>query len=634
MSILDRVNQPADLLRLSKGEMRKLAQEIRETILKTVATNQGHLSSNLGVVELTLALHYVFESPRDRILWDVGHQCYPHKLITGRREAFKTLRKLGGVSGFPKQSESPHDWFQTGHAGTALSSAVGMAVARDLKGEDYKIVTVVGDGSLPNGMAMEAVNHIGHLKPDLIVVLNDNEMAISKTVGAMSAYLSRIMTGAFYSQLRERVQLFLNRFWKVGRPLAHLVKHLEEEIKGFWGPGVLFEELGFRYLGPFDGNDLEQMIQVFKQVKKLKGPTLVHAVTRKGKGYAAAEADSVRYYAPPAFDVASGKIHPSKAKLPTYSDIYTQMLLKLAREDKRVVAVTAAMLEGTKLKKFHDEFPDRIFDVGIAEEHAMTFAAGMAAAGHKPFVAMYSTFLQRAYDQVLHDVCLQNLPVVITIDRGGLVGEDGPTHHGVFDFAYLRHLPNMVVMAPADENEMTKMMVTALKLNQPCSLRYPRGEVVGVAVDTVPGPVPLGRGRLVREGADVALISVGTMLACAKEVADRLATECGIQAAVADARFVKPLDEELIAGLGTRCGRIVTLEEHVKMGGFGSAVLELLAARDVRCPVLNIALPDAFIEHGSLKQLKERYGLAPAPVYERICGFLKLPAALTQPGQL
>jgi len=622
MSILSRVNQPADLLRLSSAEMATLAGEIRETILKTVATNQGHLSSNLGVVELTLAMHYVFESPRDKILWDVGHQCYAHKLITGRRDLFPTLRKMGGLSGFPKQSESPHDWFHTGHAGTSLSSALGLAAARDLKGEAWKVIAVVGDGSLPNGMSMEAINHIGQLKPDLIAVLNDNEMAISKTVGAMSTYLSGIMTGSLYSRLRERTQEFLKRFTKIGPPIAQLAKHIEEDIKGWWGPGVLFEELGFRYLGPFDGNDLPGMINVFKRVKDLKGPTLVHVVTKKGRGYPAAEKDSVKYYAPSGFEVETGVILPSKSKLPSYSDVFTDTLIRLADEDRRVVAVTPAMLEGTKLKRFQEKYPARIFDVGIAEEHAVTFAAGMAAVGLKPFVSMYSTFLQRAYDQVMHDVCLQNLPVVVTIDRAGLVGDDGPTHHGVFDFAFLRHLPNIVVMAPADENELARMMATALRLNQPCSIRYPRGEVTGCPRDTVLEPLAVGKGRLVRGGTGVALLSAGTMLGPALAVADRLQAELGVAAAVADARFVKPLDEDLILKLAATCSRLVVLEEHVKAGGFGSAVLELLAAREMLTPVLQIGLADAFVEHGAPAQLKERYGLAAGPVFDRVRAFL------------
>ncbi len=627
MEILNRINQPADLLRLSHAELGVLAAEIRATILKTVAANQGHLSSNLGVVELTLALHRVFESPHDKILWDVGHQCYVHKLLTGRRDQFHTLRKLGGLSGFPKPGESPHDWFHTGHAGTSLSSAMGMAAARDLQGGTHKIVAVVGDGSLPNGMAMEAINHIGHLKPDLIVVLNDNELAISRTTGAMAAYLGRIMAGTFYTRLREGVQNLLKKFRRVGPPVMHLAKHLEEEIKGMGGPGVLFEELGLRYLGPFDGHDLGELTEVFRKVKSLKGPTLVHVVTKKGKGFAPAEGDPIAYYAPaPTFDVVTGAIPVAARKVPSYSDAFTDTLIKLAEEDPRIVAVTAAMLEGTKLKKFQARFPERIFDVGMAEEHAVTFAAGAAAQGLRPFVAMYSTFLQRAYDQVMHDVCLQHLPVAITLDRGGLVGEDGPTHHGVFDFAYLRHLPGLVVMAPSDENEMARMMATAARLNQPSSIRFPRGEVQGVALDQRLSPLPVGKGRIVREGRDLALLSIGTQLGCALEVADRLEREHGLRVAVADARFVKPLDEELIAELAARCGRIVTLEEHARLGGFGSAVLECLAGRGLRPPVLVIGLPDVFIEHGSLRQLRERYGLAAGPVFERVREFCGLPA--------
>ncbi len=622
MAILERVNQPADLLRLSSTELATLAAEIRETILKTVAANQGHLSSNLGIVELTLAMHIAYESPRDRIVWDVGHQCYPHKLITGRRDAFHTLRKLGGLSGFPKQSESPHDHFHTGHAGTALSSALGLAVARDLKGEPWKVVAVVGDGSFPNGMSMEAVNHIGHLKTDLVVILNDNEMAISKTVGAISAHLARIITGEAYGRVREWTKGFLEKFRTVGPPMMQLAKRVEEDIKGFWGPGVLFEELGFQYLGPFDGNDLALMTDVLRKARAMKGPVLVHAVTKKGKGFARAEADPITYYAPSGFDPATGDLLPSRAKLPSWSDAFTDSLMRLAAADPAVVAVTAAMLEGTKLKKFQAKFPGRIYDVGIAEEHAVTFAAGLAAAGLKPVVAQYSTFLQRAYDQVMHDCCLQNLPVVITLDRSGVVGDDGPTHHGVFDFAYLRHLPNLVVMAPSDENELARMMATALKLKLPSTIRYPRGEVPGVPMDAVIEPLIVGKARVVREGADLALLSIGTQLPVALAVADRLAKESGVKATVVDARFVKPLDEALIVELAARCGRIVTLEEHVKAGGFGSAVLELLAARGIRVPLLVTGLPDAFVEHGTPRQLKERYGLAPEPVFDAVTAFL------------
>ncbi len=569
-----------------------------------------------------MAMHIVFESPRDRILWDVGHQCYPHKLLTGRRDQFPTLRKLGGLSGFPKQSESPHDWFHTGHAGTALSSAMGLALARDLKGESHQVIAVVGDGSMPNGMSMEALNHIGHVKPDLIVILNDNEMAISKTVGAMSAYLTRIMTGTFYGRLRDRVKVFLERFKVLGPPMMHVAKHFEEEVKGFLGPGVLFEELGMRYLGPFDGNNLVLMTDVLRKAKALKGPTLLHVVTRKGKGYAAAEADPIGYYAPAGLDPDTGVILAVKPKLPSWSDAFTDALIRLADEDERVVAVTAAMLEGTKLKRFQAKYPRRIYDVGIAEQHAVTFAAGLAAGGLRPFVAMYSTFLQRAYDQVMHDVCLQNMPVAIGIDRAGLVGEDGPTHHGVFDFAFLRHMPNLVVMAPADENELARMMMTALRLNQPSTLRFPRGEVPGVAIDPVVEPLPVGRGRMVREGNDVAFLSIGTQLPVALAVADRLAAEHGLSVAVADARFVKPLDEALVQGLVRSCGRLVTFEEHSRAGGFGSAVLELLSAQGLTAPVLATGLPDAFVEHGSLRQLKDRYGLAAEPLYERITAFL------------
>jgi len=622
MGVLDRVNQPADLLRLSPAEREALAGEIRAVILDTLSKSPGNLSSNLGVVELTMALHIVFESPRDRILWDVGHQCYTHKLLTGRRDEFSTLRKEGGLSGFPKPSESPHDWFHTGHAGTSLSTAMGMAAARDLAGEKYRVIAVVGDGSFPNGMSFEAANHIGHVKPDLMVVLNDNEMAISKAVGAMSQYLTRLMTSVRYGRFRDRVRGYLERYRRVGPAVSQLIRRLEVDVTSIWGPGVLFEELGFRYLGPFDGNDLPLMIDVLENAKALKGPVLIHAVTKKGRGYPPAEADPIRYYSPSPFDVATGTIRPPRTRLPSWSEAFTDALIRLAEENPKVVAVTAAMLEGTMLKRFQERFPGRIHDVGIAEEHAVGFAAGLAASGLRPVVAIYSTFMQRAYDQVMHDVCLQNLPVVLAMDRGGLVGEDGPTHHGVFDFAYLRHLPNLVVMAPSDENELARMMATALSLNQPSSIRFPRGEVTGVAADPAPAPVAVGRARLVREGEDVALIAIGTQVAVATAVADRLYAKHGLRAAVVDARFVKPLDEDLILSVAGRCGRIVTMEEHARLGGFGSAVLEMLAARNVRVPVLVSGLPDAFVEHGGPSLLRERYGLSPDSAFEAVASFL------------
>jgi len=622
MGVLDRVNQPADLLRLSPEELQVLAGEIRQTILKTVAANQGHLSSNLGVVELTMALHIVFESPRDRILWDVGHQCYTHKLLTGRRDAFPTLRRTGGLSGFPKPSESPHDWFHTGHAGTALSSALGLAVARDLKGETGQVIAVVGDGSFPNGMSMEAANQIGHLKPDMIVILNDNEMAISKAVGAISQYLTRIITSTRYGRFRDRVRAYLERYRRIGPAVTQLIKRLEADVTSIWGPGVLFEELGFRYLGPVDGNDLAVMTDVLRNAKTMKGPTLIHAVTKKGHGFAPAEADPITYYSPAGFDVTTGELAPKTEKLPSWSDSFTDALIRLAADDSRIVAVTAAMLEGTMLKRFQERFPGRIHDVGIAESHAVGFAGGLAAAGLRPVVAIYSTFMQRAYDQVMHDVCLQNLPVVLAMDRGGLVGEDGPTHHGVFDFAFLRHLPNLVVMAPSDENELANMLATALSLNQPSSIRFPRGQVAGVAMDPFPKPLPVGKGRLLREGDDLGLIAIGTQAPVALAVADRLAAEYGLRAAVVDARFVKPLDEELIVTLAKRCGRIVTMEEHVRLGGFGGAVLELLAAQDVRVPVRVLGLPDAFVEQGHLAGLRERYVLTPGSAFEAVAAFL------------
>ena len=623
MGVLDRVNQPADLLRLDLREMEALAGEIREVILRTMSTTQGHLSSNLGIVELTLALHRVFESPRDRIVFDVGHQCYTHKLITGRRDKFDTIRKYGGLAGFPRPVESPHDVFHTGHAGASISTALGIAAGRDVRKEDYRVVAVVGDGSIANGMSLEALNHAGHLKTDILIVLNDNTMAISKTVGALSAYLYRVMTGNFYERMRGRVKKILERFQRFGPIVTRLVKIVEEEIKGLWGPGVLFEELGIRYFGPIDGHDIKSLIENLKQIKAVKGPRIVHVITKKGRGYPLAEQDPIRYYSPGTFEVKSGDIAPRPEGPASWSELFTDSLIRMAEKDDRIVAVTAAMLEGTMLKKFAARFPGRIYDVGIAEEHAVGLAAGLAAAGLRPFVAMYSTFLQRSYDQVMHDVCLQNLPVVFALDRAGLVGEDGPTHHGVFDYAYLRHLPNMTVMAPSDENELARMMASALSLSGPSAMRFPRGRGAGIPVETPATPFMVGKARVVREGDGPALLAIGTMLASALEVADLLEKESGIKCTVVDARFVKPLDEELIVSLASRCGKLVTFEEHARLAGFGSAVLEMLSIRGMTTPVMHVAIPDVFVEHGSLAKLRELYGLSSPQVVARIKAFIK-----------
>jgi 1-deoxy-D-xylulose-5-phosphate synthase len=623
MGVLERVNQPADLLRLDLKEMDVLAGEIREVILNTMSTTQGHLSSNLGIVELTLALHRVFESPRDRIVFDVGHQCYTHKLITGRRDKFDTIRKYGGLAGFPRPAESPHDVFHTGHAGASISTALGIAAGRDVKKEDYRVVAVVGDGSIGNGMSLEALNHAGHLKTDILIVLNDNTMAISKTVGALSSYLYRIMTGTFYERLRARVKVILDRFKRFGPIVARLVKIVEGEVKSLVGPGVFFEELGIRYFGPIDGHDMKSLIENLKQIKSVKGPRIVHVITKKGRGYPLAEQDPIHYYSPSKFDVKTGVIAPRPEGPASWSELFTDSLIRLAEKDDRVVAVTAAMLEGTMLKKFAARFPDRIYDVGIAEEHAVGLAAGLAASGLRPYVAMYSTFLQRSYDQVMHDVCLQNLPVVFAIDRAGLVGEDGPTHHGVFDYAYLRHLPNMAVMAPSDENELSRMMASALTLAGPSAIRFPRGRGQGIPVETPATPLPMGKARVVQEGDGPALLAIGTMLGSAIEVAGLVEKETGVKCTVVDARFVKPMDEELLVSLANKCGKLVTFEEHARMAGFGSAVLETLSMRGLSTPVMHVALPDVFIEHGSLAKLRELYGLSNGPVAGRIKAFIK-----------
>lgn len=605
MKILQTLQSPADLKGLSLGELEALAGELRQTIITTVAANGGHLASSLGVVELTIALHLVLDSPQDKIIWDVGHQVYAHKLLTGRLAQFPTLRQLDGLSGFPKRHESPHDIFDVGHSGTSISAALGMAAARDTLGGTEKIVAVIGDGSLTGGIAFEGLNHAGHLKRDLIVILNDNEMSISPNVGALSAFLNRKMTSELMVRIKRETETFLTSLPRFGRDLLQIARRAEDSLKGFLTPSMLFESFGFNYVGPIDGHRLDLLCEVLQNVQKISGPVLVHVITRKGQGYAPAEANPCLFHGVGPFDPVTGVVK-AKGKVASYTATFGKILVELAEKDPRIVAITAAMCDGTGLNDFCERFPDRFYDVGIAEQHAVTFAAGLANGGLKPVVALYSTFLQRAYDNVLHDVALQNLPVVFAIDRSGLVGADGPTHHGLFDFAYLRHIPNMVVMAPRNEEELRRALVTGLAYPGPFAFRYPRGKGLGVPLTDDPQPFGIGKGEKLRSGKDGVIFAIGATVTDALAAADILSTE-GLDLSVVDARFVKPLDLDLLTQEANAHPFLVTIEEHVLLGGFGSAVSEAFTLLSLHVPTLMIGLPDLFIEQGTQAELKARY---------------------------
>ena len=604
---LKKINSPRDVQGLGYPQLNKLAGEIRQLIIETVAKNGGHLAPSLGVVELTLGLYKAFHTPPDKILWDVGHQSYAHKIITGRREEFSTLRQFGGLSGFLCPKESEYDFFKTGHSSTSISAALGMAVARDLNGEKHKIVAVIGDGALTGGMAFEALNNAGHLKKDLIVVLNDNEMSIAQNVGALSGYLARLRTDPMYTRGKEELEQLMRKI-PVGTALLRLGLRLRDSLKYLVVPGMIFEEMGFIYLGPVDGHDIKKIASVLQRAKNIKGPVLVHVLTKKGKGYQPAEKNPGRFHGVGPFDQASGKVY-KESNIPSYTDIFGRTMIRLAQKHENIVAITAAMTSGTGLTNFARLYPRRFFDVGIAEQHGVTMAAGLAAGGYRPVVAIYSTFLQRAYDQILHDVCLQKLPVTFAIDRAGIVGQDGPTHHGLFDFSYLRPLPNMVIMAPKDENELQHMLATATRHPGPVALRYPRGTGVGSVLDEKLMRIPIGQAEVLKKGSHVALLAIGNTVRPALEAAVAL-KERGISVAVINARFVKPLDEECILYYAKRTGILFTLEEHVLQGGFGSAVLELLSARGLRnIRIHRFGIPDVFVEHGSPAELREKYGL-------------------------
>jgi len=630
VSILKKLKSPDELKNLSVKQLEVLAGEIREKIIDTVSKTGGHLASSLGVVELTIALHTVLNTPSDKIIWDVGHQAYAHKLLTGRLERFDTLRQLGGISGFPKRDESPYDAFDVGHSSTSISAALGMAAARDCHGSNEKFVAVIGDGSLTGGMAFEALNQAGDQKKNLIVILNDNEMSISPNVGALSSLINRKMTSELVVRLKKEAENFLSHVPRIGKDLLKVARKAEESLKGFFTPGMLFEAFGFDYVGPLNGHRLETLIPALENVAHLEGPVLVHVVTRKGKGFDPAEKNPSLFHGVGPFDKETGEVRASKGGPASYTGVFGNTLAAMAGKDERIVAITAAMLEGTGLKEFSRLFPERFFDVGIAEQHAVTFAAGLACQGMRPVVALYSTFLQRAYDNVLHDVALQRLPVSFAIDRGGLVGADGPTHHGVFDYSYLRHIPNMTVIAPRDEVELQRAMLTGTTHDGPVAYRYPRGQALGLTLPETVEPFPIGKGEKLRDGEDAVIFALGAVCQEALVASDILAGE-GLAVAVVDPRFLKPLDKELLLAEAKRTGVVVTVEENVRQGGFGSAVLEMLSDEGLSARVLRIGLPDRFIEQGTQQQLYARYGLDAEGIAAGVRNFLHLSGENTTP---
>lgn len=615
MGLLEKINSPQDLKRIPKGTLPEVANELRECIIETVSETGGHLASSLGVVELTLAIHYVLNSPVDKIIWDVGHQAYAHKLLTGRRDSFSTLRQFGGLSGFPKITESEHDAFGTGHSSTSISAALGMAAARDLNAEKYRIVAVIGDGSLSSGLALEGLNQAGHINKDFIVILNDNEWSISQNVGAISSYLNRIMTGRLYTGFRKRLERFLKSIPFTGDMLAKAGRRFEELAKGLIVPGILFEELGFTYIGPIPGHSIDDLIITLQNAQNFNGPVLIHVITTKGMGYNFAEENPEKFHGVGPFVIESGETRKKKRKR-SYTSVFAEEIVKLGEMDNDIVAITAAMPGGTGLEEFGQRFPDRFFDVGISESHGITFAAGLAARGKIPVAAIYSTFLQRAYDQIVHDVCLQNLHVVFILDRGGIVGDDGATHQGIFDLSYLRHIPNITVMAPSDEVELRGMLHFALGLGSPVAIRYPRGEILGVD-DT--GEIPeitSGTSRVLTEGDDLTIVAIGSSVGLAMDAASMLEKR-GVRSEVIDGRFVKPIDAEAIESSARKTGKVVTVEENVLAGGFGSGVIEFLTDRELTgIKFLRLGIDDRFVEHGSQEQLRAKLGIDSIGIYE------------------
>lgn len=607
--ILDTINSPDDLKKIQREKLPILAQEIRDCIIHTVSKTGGHLSPNLGVVELTIALHYCFDSPADKIIWDVGHQAYTHKLLTGRRVRFSSLRQFGGISGFPNITESPHDAFSTGHSGTSISAAVGYICGKNGKGENNKLIAVIGDGSMTSGISFEGLNHAGGMKKNLLVILNDNEMSISPNVGALSSYLNQILTGQLYNKMKDEIDGILESIPGVGKQISQFAHRVEEQVKGIFVPGRIFEDLGFDYIGPIDGHNLDHLLDALENVKKLKGPHLIHMVTKKGKGYQPAEDRSHSFHGIAPFDVETGNVLKKEKAPPSYTSIFSETITRLARADEKIIGITAAMADGVGLAAFAKEFPDRFYDVGIAEQHATSFAAGLALEGFKPVVSIYSTFLQRALDQVLLDVCLMNLPVTFAADRGGIVGEDGPTHQGVFDLTLFRSFPNLVFMSPKDENEFRHMLKTAIDYPGPTLVRYPRGSGCGVKLDAEIVPMEIGKAEVLREGKNAVIFALGHTVMPSLQAAEALEKE-GFDIAVVNARFVKPLDGNIIEKFVKKTNYLFTVEENVLQGGFGSAVMEFLEENGLwNIPIKRIGLPDNFIEHGAPDVLRKKYGL-------------------------
>ncbi|MCK5534174.1 1-deoxy-D-xylulose-5-phosphate synthase [bacterium] len=619
MSILEKIESPKDLKLIRRELFPELAKEIREEIIKTVSVTGGHLAGSLGVVELSIALHYVFNLPQDKIIWDVGHQCYPHKLLTGRKKLFSTLRQFEGISGFPKREESVYDAFGVGHSSTSISAGLGFACARDIKGEESKVAVVIGDGAMTGGMVFEGLNNAGHIATDLLVILNDNEMFISHKIGAFAGYLAKLMTLGLVKKLEKKAYKLLKRisFWGI-----NLVR-IAKRFKVLLFPGMLFEEMGFAYFGPIDGHDMNQMIDILSKIKDLKGPILLHIITKKGKGYPPAEEKPTAFHGVSPFDITTGtkKKTNSKNKIPTYTEVFTSTMLTLAKENKDIVAITAAMTDGTGLNLFEKQFPDRFYDVGIAEQHAVTFAAGLAAEGLKPVCAIYSTFLQRSFDQIIHDVCLQKLPVVFALDRGGIVGDDGPTHQGVFDLSYLRMIPNLIVMAPKDENELQHMLHTAFSFDLPCAIRFPRGKGEGVKMDSQLKALSLSEAEILTLGNQINILAIGNMVYPSLLAAQKLQVEEGISCGIVNMRFLKPLDKKTLDLIAKKSKLIVTVEENVLSGGFGSAISEFFNGEKMF--IKSIGLPDVFIEQGKCEIIRRKYGLTMEKIAQEVKNFYK-----------
>ena len=630
---LKNINSPVDLKKLKREHLPALAEEIRDTLLQGISKTGGHLGSNLGVVELTLAMHYVFDSPIDKFVWDVGHQSYVHKLLTGRKDQFDSLRQYKGLCGFSKREESEHDHWNVGHGGTSITAALAFAKARDLKKEKNKIIAVIGDGSFTAGMAFEGLNHTGHLKPDLIVILNDNEMSISNNVGGMSKHLSQIMTGQVMTKIKKEVDQILLSIPGIGKEVSNYAHRLDDLVTGMFIPGRLFEDLGFRYMGPLDGHDTNLLIDNLETASELKGPTLIHVITRKGKGYEVAEEKADVWHGAKPFDIATGEFKKGLKSPPAYTNVFADTLIELAKEDEKIIGITAAMPDGTGISKFGKVFPDRTFDVGMAEQHGVGYGGALSIEGFRPVIAIYSTFMQRAYDQIVHDIVGMNLPVTFAMDRAGIVGEDGATHQGLFDIAFLRTLPNMVIMAPKDENELRHMLKTSIYHPGPSSIRYPRGSGLGVKIDEEVKEIEVGKGEVIKDGKDLAIIAFGSMVDPSMKAAAML-EEKGFSVAVINARFAKPIDKSLIMEYAKKTGCLITTEEHSVQGGFGSAVLEVLQNFDERIPLKTkcIGVPDVLIEHGATGLIKKDLKLDPEGMFETIYAFVNTTVSLKSHG--